>query len=661
MNRFYILVICTFGIYFLSSSPLFGQKKYPFSSDIEKREINASGLGQGYDVRFIDPLNLRKVTLRSGHRAQIIRLNRDHSRPVIMYRKKYVKPKGVTFIRNKKRDDVLRNQYITSASDFEKTLLSDTYLQIASDSIGNAREIEAFTTDAFVENGDAMYVYSTMNHLEYSLDLSTNVAYHQRDINSDFINDLARVGRDISAEGFLYRYGTHLATKAYYGGNLILRNTVTKKAYEHSSLSKQEFKRTIKGQIEKTLELSLTGEGQDPIYPVALIRSNDFSVPRNAANDLSLWKKQIRKRPELVRAKLQRITSFMNKKMFPSVYDLAYKRHLLDSVINRYEEEAKSQRAASAENNFFEKKPLKFRLRASKVVKLDAGKGDGSHDYVGHLLMGFFNATGDIIKTRSLFGYDETASDDLITDETVNVNKVLEVMVDPKDFKKGYISVWDDAKKLVRSRERSTLRISGPKESRIYFKEAMSQQIDKEILLKTIDNHVFKINYSLTLIDNEEPFDNSSALINDIMDSQLVTAAATGDIDLVRQLIQDGANVNARGIISAAIVSKQSVKVINCLSDYGVPITNEDLEAVFHPDYFNPAIAVALLERGAKPKNNMIFKAVAFNAPNVVYALLREGAKPVNNDLDLAIKNERYEIVKALKNSANLTRGPAEN
>jgi len=69
---------------------------------------------------------------------------------------------------------------------------------------------------------------------------------------------------------------------------------------------------------------------------------------------------------------------------------------------------------------------------------------------------------------------------------------------------------------------------------------------------------------------------------------------------------------------------------------------------VFEANYFNPDIAIILLERNAKPKNNMIFKAVAYRQPNVIKALLREGAIPVNNDLEFAIRLKDEELVSAI-------------
>ena len=76
--------------------------------------------------------------------------------------------------------------------------------------------------------------------------------------------------------------------------------------------------------------------------------------------------------------------------------------------------------------------------------------------------------------------------------------------------------------------------------------------------------------------------------------------------------------------------------------------TTADLDKVFEPTYFDREKALILLERGAQPKNNMIYKAVAYKEADVIYALFREGATPRNNDLAYALDLYHYPTVKAL-------------
>ncbi len=180
----------------------------------------------------------------------------------------------------------------------------------------------------------------------------------------------------------------------------------------------------------------------------------------------------------------------------------------------------------------------------------------------------------------------------------------------------------------------------------------MNKRVTKNISIQTIDDDRYEVEYTLERVRDYNTFDNSSYIRNDIMDTELIAAAANGDIERLKQMYRSGANKYAKGVIRATITSPQvDIDVLNAIMDEGVKPTTEDLEVAFDPEYFNPFKVLALLERGAKPKNNMIYKSVAYNFPSVVYALLREDAKPINNDLDFAVRKKRYRIAKALMDS----------
>jgi len=133
-----------------------------------------------------------------------------------------------------------------------------------------------------------------------------------------------------------------------------------------------------------------------------------------------------------------------------------------------------------------------------------------------------------------------------------------------------------------------------------------------------------------------------------VIDSELVAAAATGNVERLEELFLRNANLSAQGLIEAVIINKQSPSILNYILDKGVKPTTRDLDILFERQHFNSEYALILLERGAVPKNNMIYKAVAYKSAPVIYALFREGAQPRNNDLSFALQMRYYPTVKAL-------------
>ena len=216
--------------------------------------------------------------------------------------------------------------------------------------------------------------------------------------------------------------------------------------------------------------------------------------------------------------------------------------------------------------------------------------------------MGFFGQDDVLLKHQPLFARGEGDMKSYFTEEVINVNKILEFSVAPEDLKHGYVSVWDDAKKIVRSRERSSLRVSGTPEAKTKFVDAMNVMIKKDVSVITIDEDRYDVSYTLERVKDYNTFDNSSYGRNDILDSEIVAAASRGDISRLQEIYRSGGNKYANGVIQAAITSPVPTKVLNAIMDEGVIPTTDDLEVAFDPDYFNPNKALALLERGAKPK-----------------------------------------------------------
>ena len=321
---------------------------------------------------------------------------------------------------------------------------------------------------------------------------------------------------------------------------------------------------------------------------------------------------------------------------------------MLDSLINIQEINTTSYRSNQYNHNFFNRPPIKFKQKVISIEKINSGF-ETDNDYTGILFMGFFGKDHEMLANRPLFDYTDGDMKSFFTEEVIQLNKILEIEVDSMDIKDGYVSVWDDAKKIVRGEDRKTLRVSGSNQAQTTFLEAMNVVVTKTVPIQTIDDDRYEVVYTLERVKDYNLFDNTSIVRNDIMDSQLIAAVTNNEIERIKQMYRSGANKYAKGVIQAVITSPQvSIDMLYAIMDEGVKPTTEDLEVAFDPDYFDPLIVLALLERGAKPKNNMIYKSVAYNRPEVISALIREGAKPINNDLDFAIRKKRYKAAKVI-------------
>lgn len=602
-----------------------------------QKNFNAEGIGRSFDIRRIDFTNLSRETLPSQVKTHVF--NFDGSD------KNSLTSQGVQVYNNSSQDDELETFFVLTHYDFETTLLNKIAQKNGLQNYALAMFSVAYNF-SFRElaEPEELIVYSSFYKklLELKLDFETI------DLSEAFIDDVNRLGRDITATGFLYRNGTHFVSKADYGGHFILRNKVHKDYFKYSSLTPDEFAEEIKSNIKSTN----SGRNIDyREYPnkVNVGRSDNFTIGGNSnLKDYGKWIETVSDNPELIGVELTRITKLLTKKNFPFVADLENKRKVIDSFIDLAETEAYMYRNQQKQHSFFSRPPIKFRQKVTTIEKIDSGLETES-DYTGVLYMGFFGQDEDMLDEQPLFGRNDGDMKSFFTEEVITLNKILEVEVDSIDLKNGYVSVWDDAKKLNRYEGRTSLRVSGSDEAKTKFSEAMNVKVFKNISIQTIDEDRYDVQYTLERVKDFNIFDNSSFARNDVMDSELIAAASNSDIRALQQMFRSGGNKFAKGVIQAAITSPQiSIDVLNAIMDEGVKPTTEDLDVAFDPDYFNPHKVLALLERGAKPKNNMIYKAVAYNYPEVVYALLRENAKPINNDLDFAIRRKRYRIVKAL-------------
>lgn len=607
---------------------------------LAQESFSAKSIGKSYDVRRIDFTDLSRETLPSQVATHVFKLTDFNSDSLAS--------NGVALTNSIDQDSNLETFYVLTDYDFETTLLD----KIANKSGHENRALAMFSSAYKFNFKDLaepgfLYIYSSF----YKKLKELNLNYESRQLSEKFNDDVKRLGRDISAAGFLYRNGTHFASKASYGGHFILRNRVNRDAFRFSSLTIEEFSEEIKNTIkEKNFAEELVTNSNPNKIDIG--NSESFTIGgKKTIKNYEEWLKTVDSNPELIGIELVRITKLLNRKNFPDIDNLDYKRRVLDSFIDIAENEVYSLRNYQRSHTFFKRGSIKFKQKVTTIEKIDSGFETES-DYTGILFMGFFGQDEALLNKQPVFGRQDGDMKSYFTEEVIELNKILQVEVDSVDLKYGYVSVWDDAKKFEKGTQRKTLRFSGNEDSKSKFSDAMNARVTKTISIQTIDDDRYDVEYTLERVKEYNTFDNSSIIRNDIMDSELIAAASNGETERIKEMYRSGANKYARGVIRATLTSPHvDIDVLNAIMDEGVKPTTEDLEVAFDPDYFNPYKVLALLERGAKPKNNMIYKSVAYNFPSVVYALLRENAKPINNDLDFAVRKKRYRIAKALIDS----------
>ena len=576
--------------------------------------------GIGVDIRYLDPLNWEKAATVSGNASVIFQQTNVDKQSLDKAKPVFIEPE--TF-------------YVNSAFDFEKNILQADSLNYYSSQSSNAY-------NQIIDNArknDFLYVYTSLKNPVYKLSLKGSV------INETFKDAVNRLGRDITSEGFVSNFGTHYLTEVTYGGHFLIRHIISKNDFVNSPYNKTEFKEALKIAIEG---LQTTGINPDPYIKLGNPQYFTIGGDENLIwyND---WKTSVVKNSQAIDASTNRISVLLTQQNFPEIDSISAKRVLLDKTIDQILEQTLSAQHDSVSSDFYQKYSLEFRQTAISIIKKSTGKDNKNNTpYVGDIFIGAFTQNNDVIQTAPIIEKGGVDTESLITDEEVLLNKMLDILVSPENLKGSFVSVWDDTKKLVKSEERTTLMITGTEEAKTYFKDALNQKIEKEIQIETIDKDIFQIKYSLEKLEKQSKLALPNTDYNYVMDSELVSAASVGDIEKLKQLYAQGGNRTAVGVLRAVIQNQNDPDIINAILDEGVKPTDSDLELAFDPDYFTRETALILLERGAKPKNNMIYKAVAYREPDVIYALLREGAIPVNNDLEFATSLNDYKLVKSL-------------
>lgn len=529
--------------------------------------------------------------------------------------------------------------FVTNPYEYEHELLSSDSIKRPFLSINSAAYFKPLKQDG---SDKLLFVYTKKKVTTSKTSLQNGSL---KKLDSALVSDFSRLGRDITPEGFIHRYGTHFASSVTYGGLFLRRNLYYVDDYIYSPYKEKEFKEKV---IEDMNNFYSRKEDTDPYINTKI--GDDYSVGGNTSADwYSQWESTVHDRSHPIDVTLQRYSNLLKTVSIPGLEDKAAKVHMLDSVISIYEKRVKDSLQHKLDPIFYKKFSLRFKQKLTRIVKTSMGRDtDDPNDYTGDIFFGGFSKDDAILKQLPLVEYGGIRLETLITDEEIQIDRNVIVTIKPEDLKRGYVSVWDDTKKLVKSDDRKTLRVSGPAEAKTIYKDALLNVVEKEVELETIDKDVYNVTYTLELIKDKGYLENTTTTYNYVLDTELVAAAAVGDIEKLTDLFNRNGDRNSSGIIKAILVNKQSTEVLNFVLDNGVIPTMEDLDLAFEIEYYDPQKVLILLERGAIPKNNMIFKAVAYKDANAIYALFREGAEPRNNDLAQALKIYHYPTVKAL-------------
>lgn len=593
------------------------QTAFLFGQSQVANEVNLDYLTMGYDIRTIDLLNIDEPSIVTKKFRPIFKIISKNTHRL-----------------DKQNQEIY---YVSSAFDFEKQILkTDTTTNLFL-----SRNSSAFNPQIIESSSKPIQVYAIQKNELYNESLTSDAIQ----LDSLFVEAVSRIFEDKSIPGLVHHFGTHFPLQITYGGYYINRFSIDNDEFLFSPYDEKLFKEKV-SQLVKAVEA-----GKDFSDPFLNIKSQQVFIKGGSENisTIQQWEKTIESNSKPIAIEFQRLSKLLTKENFPNDTLIDRKRIALDLYINFIESKLKSEVQGPVSSGFFKKYAIPFKQRLVSILKTNSGKEtDNTSSYKGDLFFGGFADSQTVIASTYALDRREIELQTLITDEKIEVNKLLEYIVPYENFENGFANVWDESKKLIKGVGRNDLVISGEEENKIHFKEALRKKVEKKIQLSTIDSDEFEIVYSLESVNVSNEIQNLKSRHTYVMPSELIAAASIGDIEFLENKHYRKTNINVDGLIKAAVLTSQPVVFFNRLFDLGIRPNTNDLDLLFDTTNYNEEVAIAFLERGATPKNNMIFKAVAYRSPNVIKSLIREGAQPANNDLEFAIKSNDLALVSAL-------------
>lgn len=574
-----------------------------------------SVLGHGFDIRSVDALDWKKSSkgtalITGGNTTQI----NDASVSLAFH-------------------------FVTTPFEFEEKVLASNIEGKPYLAINTHAHYKPLRQDG---SDKLLFVYTDKNvPLEKHFFNTTR----SKPLDSAFVEDFRRLGRDITPEGFIHRYGTHYAQEVIDGGRFLRRNAIDVDEYIHSPYEKDEFQQKV---IEDITAKQTNEEDATPFVDAKT--SLSFTIGGDPTKYWpNSWEQTISNAPKPIAVSLQPVSDLLRAATNLDIENKADKLKLLDSIISSAIAATQERVQDPQDSPYYKKYSLQFKQEITSIVKKSTGREDENKtEFTGDIFFGGFSKDEAILQTKPLIKRGGIRLETLITDEKVILDRNVLITIKPEDIKTGYVSVWDDTKKLFKGNGRNRLRVSGPPEAKTTYKEALRRVITKQLTIETIDKDIYELEYTLRLVKQDEIIKNFESTYNYTLDSEILAAVSNGNKERLDSLFTRNGNSRSEGLIEAIIINKHANSLLNYVLDKGAIPTTKDLDLLFQREHFDSDKAIILLERGAKPKNNMIYKSVAFKAPELIYALFREGATSQNNDLNFAIKRNHYRTIKAL-------------
>lgn len=591
----------------LSSFHLSAQKNQPVAQDV---------LGHGFDIRYVDALDWAassKGNLLVKGGVSTIPIT---EKPAASY------------------------HFVTTPYEFEKEVLNTDR---------ERKPFLAINTDAHYaplkEDGSdkLLFIYT---HKKVPIQQKT-LRKQQIVLDSAFLEDFRRLGRDITLAGFINRYGTHYAQNVVEGGLFMQRHSIPVDDYIYSPYEKKEFQEKV---IEQVKAQQRNLENTNPF--IKINKGISFTVGGTSTMLSPIdWTSTVSGSEQPIEVDLLKITDLLRSITIPDIENKQNKLKTLDTFIDSCLKQTQERTKQPQKSPFYKKYSLQFNQEITSIVKKSMGRDDDTKTYTGDIFFGGFSKDEAILKTIPLIEGGGLRLETLITDEKVALERRVLITIKPEDIRKGYVSVWDDTKKLTKANERTRLRVSGPPEAHTNYQDALRNVITKRVIIETVDEDIYELEYKLSLVKPLEIIRNFAASYNYVLDSEVLAAVTNNNMQRLDSLLLHNGNPRAEGLIESIIINGHPDRLLNYVLDKGAIPTTADLDILFEREHFDETKALILLERRARPKNNMIYKAVAYKSAPVIYALFREGATSQNNDLAFAIRNKHYPTIKALMSS----------
>jgi len=301
-----------------TTASIFSQNDAVSPPIVAEEVLEADVLGHGFDLRQVDP---KSWATSSKGRAVITGASQQTSID---------------------SNASLEFYFITSPYEYEHNFLK-------TDSI--ARLYLAYSSNAYFKPWESstsdprLFTYAELEKAIYKKQLPSNTI----SLDSALVADFSRLGRDITAEGFIHRYGTHYAHEVTYGGRFLKRYNINKEDYIYSPYDKSTFKEKLKEDI-----IASQNSLPDPDPYINSGRPSSFSVggKTNTRNPKE-WESTVASQSQPIDVVLIPYTQLFGSRAFPEIDNKQEKIDILESMNSSIKTEIQTQLNSLLQKIFF--------------------------------------------------------------------------------------------------------------------------------------------------------------------------------------------------------------------------------------------------------------------------------------------------------------------